>query len=228
VSRRKIAYLTEEFVLAPAESELNFSPGQFISVHVGMDAQDNPILRSYSLASPPERRGEIVVILRFIEGGAGTVFFEQLRPGDSIRFTGPMGFFVNELSHPGDAVYIATGTGIAPILPMLDETLRRSESGRVYLFWGLRNEQDLFFQDELLGLTSRHPRFSYKTYLSQPQGFTRLRGRITGPVLELVPSLKAPTFYLCGNGKMIEELKEGLLLRGINRKRQIRTEAFFD
>jgi ferredoxin-NADP reductase len=142
-----------------------------------------------------------------------------------------MGFFVNELAHPGDVVYVATGTGIAPILPMLDETLRRpTETGRVYLYWGLRNERDQFFQEELGALCARHPRFSSHIYFSQPQGmaFARLIGRINGPVLELLPALRSPTFYLCGNGKMIEEVKEALVGRGVNRKRQIRTEAFFD
>lgn len=231
MSRRELAYLTNEFVLAHDELDLSFRPGQFLSCQVGIDANDNPVLRSYSIASPPERRGELVLILRMVAGGSGTKFFETLKLGEQVRFTGPMGFFVNELLHPGDIVYAATGTGIAPILPMLEEALRRPEGGsmsRVYLYWGLRSERDLFYQDELAALSARHPRLSVQIYLSQPQGFTRLRGRITGPVLELLPALRAPTFYLCGNGQMIEELKDGLLLRGVNRKRQIRTEAFFD
>lgn len=228
MSRRTLALLTEEFVFAHDEPELTFRPGQFISTQVGLDAEGNPVLRSYSLASPPERRGELVLILRLVENGIGSQYFDALRPGDSLRFTGPMGFFVNELEHPGEAVYVATGTGVAPFFPMIDETLRRPETGRVLLFWGLRSEQDLFGHDELSTLAARHPRFSAAIYLSQPQGFARLRGRVTGPVLELLPSLKAPTFYLCGNGQMIEELKAGLVDRGVNRKRQIRTEAFFD
>ncbi len=217
---------------APAESapgELRFRPGQFISVQVGVDDNQNPILRSYSIASPPQRRGELGIVLRLVPGGAGSQFFDRLQPGDSIRFTGPMGFFVNELAHPGDAVYIATGTGIAPILPMAEETLNRPEPGRVSLYWGLRNEDELFWQDEIAALTARHPRFAAYIYLSQPRGgWTRLRGRVTGPVLEALPTLRAPTFYLCGNGQMIDELKGALTSRGVDRKRQIRTEAFFD
>lgn len=228
VSRRNLAYLTEEFILAHDEPELRFRAGQFVSVRVGMDAQNNAILRSYSIASPPERRGELMFILRMIPEGVGTQFFDKLRPGDRIEFTGPMGFFVNELGHPGDVVYIATGTGIAPFLPMLEETLRRPEPGRVYLYWGLRNERDLFYQEELAAQSARHSRFCSYIYLSQPQAFARLRGRITGPILELLPALRMPTFYICGNGQMIEEVKEGLVARGINRKRQVRTEAFFD
>ena len=239
LSRRPLANETIEFnfsletrnpaVPPPGESELKFRPGQFISVRLGLDENQNPILRSYSIASPPQRRQELALVLRLMPMGIGSQFFDRLRPGDLIQFTGPMGFFVNELSHSGDAVYVATGTGIAPILPMIDETLARPELGRVSLYWGLRAEEDVFWQDEIAALTARHPRFSAHIYLSQPRtGWTRLRGHVTGPVLEALPTLRAPTFYLCGNGRMIDELKAGLVSRGVDRKRQIRTESFYD
>lgn len=244
ITRRALASETVEydFALVPAPSEtapveLRFRPGQFISIQVGVDENQNPILRSYSIASAsasvsassPQPPGELALILKLVPGGAGSQFFERLQPGDGIRFTGPMGFFVNELAHPGDAVYVATGTGIAPILPMVEETLNRPEPGRVSLYWGLRNEDELFWQDEVAALTARHARFAAYIYLSQPRsGWTRLRGHVTGPVLEALPTLRAPTFYLCGNGRMIDELKAALVSRGVDRKRQIRTEAFFD
>ncbi|MCS6913973.1 MAG: FAD-binding oxidoreductase [Myxococcales bacterium] len=229
LSRRTLARRTEEFVLGTEEPELTFRPGQFISVAVGTDAQANPILRSYSIASPPDRRGEIVLILRMVEGGVGTAFFDRLQPGDRLRFTGPMGFFVNELAHPGDVVYAATGTGIAPILPMAQEAAARAETGRILLEWGLRDEQDIFWQRELEALQRQSPRVRVRLFLSRPSaGWPGLRGHITGPILEELPRLSQPTFYLCGNGRMVEELKAALQARGVHRKRQIRTEVFFD
>lgn len=229
--RRTIARSTEEFVLG-TDDELAFRPGQFISVQVGTEQTgevQSPILRSYSIASAPWRLREIVLILRMVEGGVGSRFFDGLHPGDALRFTGPMGFFVNELQHPGDVLYAATGTGIAPILPMAEETLLRAETGRVLIEWGLRDEQDLFWQRELQDLGRRFPRLQSRVYLSQPSaGWPGLRGRVTGPVLDELPRLREPTFYLCGNGHMIDELKAALQARGVNRKRQIRSEAFFD
>jgi ferredoxin-NADP reductase len=226
--RRTLARRTEEFVLTKDE-EVSFRPGQFISVQVGTDADDNPILRSYSIASAPWHQGELTLVLRMIEGGVGTAFFDQLKIGDTLRFTGPMGFFVNELSHPGDAVYAATGTGIAPILPMMQEAVARAEDGRILLYWGLRDEGDRFWHDELAELERMSPRVRVRIYLSCPSAsWSGLRGRITAAVLDELPGLRAPTFYLCGNGQMIDELKAALQQRGVNRKRQIRTEAFFD
>lgn len=227
-SRRPLANQTVEYIFAHDEPDLSFRPGQFLSLRVGEDADGSPALRSYSIASSPEQHGELRLVLRILEDGVGSRFFAGLQPGDQVSFTGPMGFFVNDLSHPGDVVYVATGTGIAPIWPMLLETLQRNETGRVELFWGLRHEEDLFWQDELQSLSTKNPRLTTHIYLSQPRGFWRQRGRIVPPVMELLPSLQRPTFYLCGNGQMIEECKAALLSRGVERKRQIRTEAFFD
>lgn len=229
VARRELAFQTVEYVLGHGDPELRFRPGQFISVRVGTDADDNPILRSYSLASPPERRGELTLILRLIDGGIGSEFFKALRIGDELPFTGPMGFFVNELAHAGDVVYVATGTGVAPMLPMIEEVLARPETGRVFLFWGLRNQDDVFWHGELQALADRNPRFVFQIYLSQPRsGWSKNPGYVTGPVVELLPNLKSPTFYLCGNGHMIRDVKAQLTSRGVERKRQIRTEAYFE
>ena len=70
-----------------------------------------------------------------------------------------------------------------------------------------------------------------RIYLSAPQeedAWDGARGRITPAILAQLPSLTSPTFYLVGNGAMITELKRELVERGVNRKKQIRTEAFFD
>lgn len=234
VRRETVARYTVEFVFSHDEPDLRFRPGQFISVRVGMDADNNPILRSYSIASPPERRGELVLILRMVPDGAGSDYFDELRVSDPIEFTGPMGFFVNDLEHSGDVIYAATGTGITPFLPMIDEVLSRPETGRVLLYWGLRSEEDVFAKAELADFARKSPRFAAQIFLSQPQNHagpqphSRNRGRIVGPIVDELPRLRTPIFYLCGNGQMIEELKANLLTRGVNRKRQIRTEAFFD
>jgi ferredoxin-NADP reductase len=229
VERRKIADQIEAFSLKldPAEA-LHFRAGQFVSLRVGEDRDGSAVLRSYSLASSPDQ-DHLTLIVRLIPGGAAASWFDRLTIGARVRFTGPMGFFVLELQHPGDVVFGATGVGIAPVLPMVDEVLARSERGHVHLLWGNRHARDVFWQAELDARAAAHPhRLHVRRFLSREEHAGFEPGRITDPIFALVPDLKQPTFYLVGSGAMITDVKGGLLARGIDRKRQVRNEAFFD
>jgi CDP-4-dehydro-6-deoxyglucose reductase len=209
-------------------ARLDFRAGQFVTLSVAKDPAGHDVRRSYSIASRSDQGQALRLILRMVPGGPGSDFFAALALGAEVRLTGPHGFFVLDDSHAGDVVFAATGTGIAPVLPMLAELAPRAESGRRIVYWGMREDADLFAVDEVAA-TCAASGATLRTYLSRPTPrWTGLRGRITPAVLEALPELQAPTFYIVGNGAMIQELKRGLIERGIDRKRQIRTEAFFD
>jgi ferredoxin-NADP reductase len=216
-----------EYVLRP-EAPLSFRAGQFVSVRVGRDSDDNPILRSYSIASH-SGLPEFSLILKLIEHGPGSRFFSSLQVGQRVQFTGPMGFFVLDLQHTGDVVFGVTGVGVTPVLPMLAELAARPESGKVIVYWGNRHAADLFWLAELRALAAEQPRIELRLFLSGDGGadWQGRRGRITGELLAELPALHKPVFYLVGNGAMIKELKTELQARGVDRKRQIRNEAFF-
>ena len=220
------------FTLDGPDAALTWRPGQFVSLNVGAQPDGTPILRSYSIANRAGDGGFTLIVKR-MPGGAASEWLRALAPGARVRFTGPMGFFVLDLQHAGDTLFGATGTGVAPLVPMIEELLGRPtsvESGRVSLLWGLREERDRFWQDQLDALVARGAgRLSVTTVLSRPTDPASGPGaRITPLVFAALPSLGRPTFYLCGNGAMIREVKAGLVQRGVDRKRQIRVEAFFD
>ncbi len=216
-----------EYVVRTDEP-LTFRPGQFLSVRVGKDADDNPILRSYSIASSPGP-AEVSLILKLIKGGPGSEYFASLRPGDRLQFTGPMGFFCLDLMHQGDVVFGVTGVGITPVLPMLSELAERPEKGRIVLYWGNRHADDLFWLDELKQVQEQCKRLQIEVFLTGdvPNNWTGRRGRITQAVLADLPTFVKPVFYLVGNGAMIRDVKSALQAHGVDRKRQIRNEAFF-
>jgi ferredoxin-NADP reductase len=139
-----------------------------------------------------------------------------------------MGFFVLDLQHMGDVVFGVTGVGITPVLPMIEELAARPERGRIVLFWGNRHVEDLFWQTELGAVRAQCERLRVELFLTgEAPAWTGKRGRITTPLLDELPSLDKPVFYLVGNGAMIREVKKELQARGVDRKRQIRNEAFF-
>ena len=228
VERREIAREIDELTFAVTDGPMSFRPGQFVSLRVGHDADGAAILRSYSIASAPAKDPFSLVVKR-VPGGVASDYLVTLSPGARVRFTGPMGYFVLELSHPGDVVFGVTGVGITPVLSMLEEALARAEQGRVVLFWGNRLRKEMFWQSELEALARRHPRFTVRTFLSGDDPVDALEpGRITTSLLQLAPSLHRPTFYLVGSGAMIKDVKTGLVAMGVDRKRQIRNESFFD
>lgn len=207
---------------------LSFLPGQFVTFSIGQDAQGQPIRRSYSLASSARKGHELRLLIKLLPDGAAQDFFTRLGPGQPVDMTGPHGFFVLDDHHEGDVVFAATGTGLAPILPMLDALAHRTEGTKRHLYWGLRSPDDIFLKEELQALCDA-AHTELQIFLSQPDAsWNGPRGRIIGPVMAHLPHLTNPTFYLVGNGAMIKELKQRLVEAGVNRKKHIRTEAFFD
>ena len=152
--------------------------------------------------------------------------------GTVVNMTGPHGFFVLDPAHAGDIVFGATGTGIAAVMPMLGELGRRRASGERGAplhrhVGGPRGGRPVRARGDRALRRGRRRRSAHLPDRPRSQ-LDRGRGRITAALLESLPQLVTPTFYLVGNGAMITEVKRELIGRGVNRKAQIRTEAFFD
>jgi ferredoxin-NADP reductase len=238
------AELSARTVIAPGIAELTFtmrSPervafraGQFVSLALPAAAVDEAAgsipRRSYSIASQSDAGEQLRFIIRVIPEGKASDYLMTMPLGTTVAMTGPHGFFVLDTRHAGDIVFAATGTGIAAVMPMLGELAARPAAERrgVVVFWGMRQQADIFSRAEIESLAAAAGA-ELAIHLTAPgPDWTGGRGRITAAVLDRLPRLTAPTFYLVGNGAMITELKRELVSRGVNRKTQIRTEAFFD
>ncbi|HEX4403306.1 MAG TPA: FAD-binding oxidoreductase [Polyangia bacterium] len=241
-----VAALQARVIIAPGIAELDFEmreperlvfrAGQFVSISVdpvpstadGASSSSSSSRRSYSIASQTTEAGHLRFIIRVVAEGASSSYLMTLPLGATVNLTGPHGFFVLDATHAGDVVFGATGTGMAAVMPMLGELAARIEPGRRHVYWGVREPSDLFARAEIEALAARAGATLSLHLTAPPAGWTGASGRITAAILEALPTLTAPTFYLVGNGAMITELKRELVARGVNRKAQIRTEAFFD
>jgi len=203
---------------------IDFAPGQFVSFEIDRPAHRTPATRAYSIASGAHRQGVIDLVLNHVPGGPGSEYLFGLQEGDSTSFNGPVGSFILR-DGPRDLLFVATGTGIAPIRSML-WSLAESRSDRsITLFWGLRSERDLYYQDELVQLRERLSGFSFITTLSQPaNGWTGTVGRVTPLVESGVTTVTNLEVFLCGNGGMIRDVRDVIRRKGLC---PIRVEQYY-
>jgi CDP-4-dehydro-6-deoxyglucose reductase len=225
---RDLTHDVRELELVLVEpKDLSFKAGQFISFEVPKKGFPLAAVRPYSIVSPPSQRDRLTVVLNLVPGGPGSTFLYSLREGDQTTFKGPAGSFYLKDDTTREFLFVATGTGIAPIRSMIEALLvERMTPQAVTLFWGLRSQRDLYYQKEFQALAHQFPQFSFITTLSQPEeGWTGVTGRVTSLVKNQVSSVKNLDVYLCGNSGMIQEVTSLIQARGLC---PIHKEKYYD
>ncbi len=195
---------------------ISFKAGQFVSFEVPKEGQPRPVTRPYSIASPPGQLDRILLVLNLVQDGPGSGYLFSLREGSHTSFKGPTGAFYLRDDRARDLLFVATGTGIAPLRSMILAQLERAQSRSITLFWGLRSQRDLYWQDEFTALARAHPNFSFVTTLSRPEsGWQGASGRVTALVDERVSSVTNLAVYLCGGSGMIRDVTARLNAKGL-------------
>ncbi|GKS57123.1 hypothetical protein YTPLAS18_06500 [Nitrospira sp.] len=201
-------------LVSPAHIE--FQPGQFVSFEIPVEGKPHPLTRAYSIASPPHVRDRITLLFNRVDHGPGSRFLFGLKVGDHVQFKGPAGTFRLRDDGARDLLFVASGTGIAPLKSMLYAKLDRDALPAVTLFWGLRSQRDLYYEEELQDLATRHPNFRYTITLSRPEpGWSGRTGRVTTLVSERIDAVGNLAVYLCGNGAMIKDVTDFLRTKGL-------------
>jgi NAD(P)H-flavin reductase len=218
---RKIFETVLELVDPP---EFEFKAGQFVTVPVG-----EKLLRSYSIACPPRSPKLLEFIVDVSPGGPGSIFFEHLREGDAVSFQGPYGAFWLRPDTQEELLFIATGTGIAPIRGMILDIFDRGGQDRpMSLHYGVRHRDELIYHEELLELAEGNPKFTYYPTISQPEPGTwdGMVGRCTAHLPHYVTSVEGVTAFVCGSKNMLKDVSEILMGKGMERK-HIKKEQFY-
>jgi NAD(P)H-flavin reductase len=195
---------------------MTFKAGQFVSFEVPKEGQPRPVTRPYSIASPPSQRDRILLVLNLVQGGPGSSYLFGLKDGSRTSLKGPAGAFYLRDAGARDLLFVATGTGIAPLRSMILAQLEGGQSRSVTLFWGLRSQRDLYWQEELAALAAAHPSFSFVTTLSRPEpGWQGASGRVTALVDARVSSVGNLAVYLCGGNGMIKDVTARVNAKGL-------------
>lgn len=208
------------------EPPLEFVAGQFISIVIpGAGPNGRDLRRAYSIASPPEAR-PIELCVKEVEGGPGTRYLSNLREGDRFRGFAPYGDFVYEPQTGRQAMFIATGTGIAPVRAMVESAAyQKQPPTRSICLLGVRTEDEVLYEKEF----SKIDGLEWIPVVSRPTGqWKGFHGRVTDYLRKLPPEFdwSKTEFYLCGNGQMIAEVKLILTEKGVE-KDSIHFEKYY-
>lgn len=195
---------------------IDFNAGQFISFELLNPDTGRLVTRAYSIASPPSRTGVITLLFNLVSGGPGSHFLYSLKAGDQTKFKGPAGHFTLHDDPGRELLFVATGTGIAPIWSMLLANAERADPRPATLFWGLRSQRDVYYQEDLLALARKIPNMTTVITLSRPEpGWNGETGRVQRLVEERIASTAGLAVYLCGNGGMIADVTKTLQQKGL-------------
>ena len=195
---------------------IDFKPGQFVSFEIPDPQTGRLLTRAYSIASQPSRSDVITLLFNLVSGGPGSGFLFHLKAGEKTQFKGPAGHFYLRDNPERELLFVASGTGIAPIRSMLLANAERSNPRPAILFWGLRSQRDLYDQEKLAELSSRIPTLTAVTTLSRPDpGWSGESGRVLRLIEERITSVKNFAVYLCGNSGMIADATSLLQKKGL-------------
>jgi ferredoxin-NAD(P)+ reductase (naphthalene dioxygenase ferredoxin-specific) len=183
--------------------------------------------RDYSMANVPGT-GELVFHIRHLPGGAVSAYVaEGLRAGVPVTVEGPHGVAHLRDAHTGPILAVAGGSGLAPILSIVETALAKGRRGRIHLYFGARDERDVYLEAHLQALAARHPNLACTTVLSQPSAPTQRR---TGFLHEAIAAdfadLDGAKVYAAGPPVMVDALTPVLLARRARRE-DVHADAFY-
>jgi CDP-4-dehydro-6-deoxyglucose reductase len=207
----------------PPNSQFDYYPGQYLDVigHAGVQ-------RSYSIANASIAAAPLELHIRKVPGGAmSDYWFSAAKENDLLRLRGPLGtFFLREAVADSDLVFLATGTGIAPVKAMLEglSDARHSKGmapRSIAVYWGGRSLRDMYWEPGEIRVAHR-----FIPVLSRAGGeWAGARGYVQDALLAARPDLQDTVVYACGSDAMIHDARSRLVAAGLPQRR-FQSDAF--
>jgi NAD(P)H-flavin reductase len=219
IESHELAPLVRHFVFeTPEVEQLQFKPGQFVSFNEVLDGKK--IIRPYSIASQPDGN-RFELCLNLVQEGIFSPFLFGLKPGDTVEMGAPLGFFV--VRNPGrEAVFIATGTGIAPFRAMAPGYLRHPEAKQLTLLFGVRYENSIYYHEDFEALERQYSNFRFWPTLSRAEDSWKGRaGHVQTHLMEAIGDRRDLDVYICGLKVMVDDVRGILKAMGFDRKQII-------
>ena len=196
----------------------NFKPGQYLSLSTFVDGKK--LRKPYSIVSLPGKKFAEFCI-KLVENGKASHFIKNLKEGNVIELFGPAGkFFINENSKNKDLIFISAGTGISSFISMISYLLENEFENKIILLKGFKDENEILYEEEFLGLKKRYKNFEFYNILSQPNnnGFEN-KGYVQDFLNKYIPQNFQGDFYICGLNEMIDSVVKKLKEKGVTERK---------
>jgi len=200
-------------------NNIDFKAGQYVQLMTPKYAkQKQSVSRAYSISSKPSLKNQFQLIIRRVpEGICTTWVHDHLKVGDKVNLTGPYGdFFIRDTK--ADIIYVAGGSGKAPIKSMLEDLKEKGTDRRMAYFFGAVTKKDLYLTDYMEEFKQVFDDFDYYPVLSNPTEEEKWEGR-KGFVMpffsEYIKDPKNTEAYLCGSPRMLDSVCKELVKMGV-------------
>lgn len=206
----------------PATENFHFLAGQYVDILLKDGKR-----RSYSMANAPHENQQVELHIRHTPGGAftdaifgtGTPSANAVKVKDILRFEGPMGTFFLREDSARPIVFLASGTGFAPIKAVIEHMKARHIEREAVLYWGGRRPQDLYQMELAQSWAHDLPWLSFVPVVSDAEpedAWTGRTGFVHQAVMEDFADLSAHSVYACGAPIVVQSaLQEFVAQRGL-------------
>jgi ferredoxin-NADP reductase/MOSC domain-containing protein YiiM len=221
------------FVLEPVNGQVlpNFLPGQFLALKLESPAAPAALLRSYSLAAPPDQRGYRIAVKREPGGLGSALLHDRVAVGDVLEVGAPRGTFTLDVDETSPVVLLSAGIGVTPLLAMLGALARAGSDRAVWWVHGARSRAEHAFAAEARDLLAELPAARSLVRYSRPQPDDRQGhdfdeiGRIDLDALLGLGVPRDADYYVCGPSAFLRDLTAALLAWGVEPAR-VHREVF--
>jgi CDP-4-dehydro-6-deoxyglucose reductase len=212
-----------ELWLRPLASVLEYLPGEYVLL---ADDRDEVPPRSFSVANAPRSDGLIsLLVTRVSDGETSRWVHDRLRLGQTVSISGPYGTFVDDPAATAPALFLAAGSGLAPIRALVEAALARPSRRELTLVFSARTEADVIDRERLQQRQAEHERFRFIRTLTRGAG-PHARGRIPALLPRLYANLSGHDVFVAGAPGFARACAAAAEALGAPRE-HVHTEVFF-
>ena len=220
------------------KDDFRYRPGQYITLIFDIKGEEQR--RAYSMSSSPLEEGITVTVKKVKKGLVSTYINDQIKEGQDVKVIPPQGHFFLSANERNRKCYLlfGAGSGITPLMSIIKTVLEKEPQSHIALLYGNRTEEGIIFKNILDDMAQKYAgQFHLEYLLSAPAKSGGIKGvfgrkkaawkggvgRVDAKSISRFMEDNACThaeaaYYICGPGKMIDQVEEVLINKGVDEK----------